>query len=433
MRMRQVQSALSLPASIDRSYLGWLLIAAMPGVILVASPQRFVLSIAIAVAYLLVAVIVRRPTRDDRWMLAYVGVIAAFTLLSLARAEFLDPFTAAQRAYAEQKAIFFGASVLPLAVALGLLTPSPASVKPAALVQLALGIGIAIVSVVLQSDAVLGSDRYQWQGNVIALALMVAVQFWLLNRPWIVGVVGALCVAGIMYAGSRQSVAIVVAGMLLTSAYWAAAGRWGFGLGWKKALLSIRVLLPIGILVAQGAAIVGTRLVFGSPVRVTGGVTSPCHCVTDRIINLQTDTGGRIELLKAGVSLFAHNPIFGGGLGSFVGLVKGYDYPHNVFLEIGGELGLIGLLLIFVPLVWGWLRFAWKGIKTADAAIATLLGITLAYFVVANFSSDIPSNRGLWIFGIVAMKFGLAGWRQRNRREPQAAADPALHPLGPGR
>jgi len=432
-RTRQVQSALSLPASFDRSYIAAALIAAMPVVVLVASPQRFTLSIVVAIAYLVAAVLIRRPSAADRWLLGYAGLIAAFTLLSLARAEFIDPLTAAQRSYAEQKAIFFGASVLPLAAALGLLLPDPAALKPAALVQLALGVGVAIVSVVLQSDAVLGGDRYQWQGNVIALALMVAVQFWLLDRAWIVAVIGALCVAGIMYAGSRQSVAIVAMGMVLTSAYWAAAGRWKSGLAWKKELLSIRVVLPLGVLVAQGAALLGTLVIFGSPVRVSGGMTSACHCLTDRLINLQTDTGGRLDLLKAGLSQFAHNPVFGGGLGSFVGLVKGYEYPHNVFLEIGGELGLIGLLLIFVPLVGGWWKLAWQGIKAADAAIATLLGITLAYLVVANFSSDIPSNRGLWIFGIVAMKFGLAGWRQRNRRQAQPAADSAFHRAGPGR
>jgi len=203
--------------------------------------------------------------------------------------------------------------------------------------------------------------------------------------------------------------------MLLTATYWAAAEHWNFGVAWKKALLSIRVVLPLDVLVAQGAALLGTRIIFGSPVRVNGGFTSACHCLTDRLINLQTDTGGRLDMVKAGLSLFAHNPIFGGGLGSFVGLVKGYEYPHNVFLEIGGELGLIGLLLIFVPLGFGWLRLAWQGIRTADAAIATLLGLMLAYLVAANFSGDIPSDRGLWIFGIVAMKFGLAGWRMKDR------------------
>jgi len=422
-RTQQVRSALSLPSTFDRSYGAWVLIAAMPVVILVASPARFWLSIAIAIAYLGAAIVIRRPSPEDRLMLVYVGVIAAFMLLSLLRAELIDPLTAAQRTYAEEKAIYFGMSVLPFAIALALLMPNPKLFKPAALVQLALGVGVAIVSVALQSDTVLGDERYQWQGNVIALALMVAVQLWLLNRPWVVAVVGAVCLAGIMYAGSRQSVAIVVAGMLLTSVYWAAAARWNSGLSWKKSLLSIRVVLPIIILAAQGAALLGTRLFFGPLVHQGGGVTNPCHCVTYRIIDFATGgTGGRLDLVKQGASLFLHHSIFGGGLGSFVGLVSGYQYPHNVALEIGGELGIVGLLLIFVPLAWGWLRLALQGMRTADAAIATLLGIVLAYFVIANFSGDIPSNRGLWIFGIVAMKFGLAGWRLKDR-EPAPALD----------
>lgn len=416
-RTRQVQSALSLPAVVDRSYLAWLLIAAMPILILVASPTRYTISIAMAFGYLLVAVIVRRPTRADGWMLAYTGVIAAFTLLSLARAEFIDPLNNAQRTYAEQKSIYFAAGVLPFAIGLGLLMPNPKALKPAALVQLALGIGVAIVSVALQSDAVLGVERYQWQGNVIALAMIVAVQFWLFNRAWVVAVIGALCVAGIMYAGARESVAIVVVGMVLSAVYWAAAEHWSAGLAWSKAVLSVRVLMPIGLLAAQGAAILGTWLVYGSPQHVSGGVTNPCNCVTARIINAaQGSTGGRFDLLRAGASLFAHHPIFGAGFGSFVGLVPGYQYPHNIFLEIGADLGIIGLLLIFVPLAWGSLRLAWQGIRTADSTTAVLLGILAAYLVAANFSGDLPSNRGLWIFAIVAMKFGLDGWRLHYRR-----------------
>ena len=415
-RLRQLQIALSLPASVDRTYAAFALIAAMPVVILVASPARFWPSIAIALAYLAAALVIRRPATADRWMLAYVGLIGAFTLLSLARAELLDPLTNVQRAYAESKSIFFVASVLPFAIALALLLPSPASLRPAALVQLALGIGVAIVSVALQSDTVLGDERYQWQGNVIALAMMVAVQFWLIKRPWVVAVIGALGVAGILYAGSRQSVAIIGAGMVLTSAYWAGAAHWSSGVPWQKAVLSIRVVLPLVVLLAQAAAILGTRLVFGPLQHVGSAVTNPCHCVTYRIIDAATGgTGGHIDLAKAGLSLFLHHPIAGAGLGSFVGLVSGYQYPHNVFLEVGGELGLIGLLLIFVPLAFAWLRLVWQGMRTADPAIATLLALVVAYFVVANFSADIPSNRALWIFGIVALKFGLAGWRWRDR------------------
>ena len=415
-RVRQLQVALSLPASVDRTYAAFALIAAMPVVILVASPARFWPSIAIGLAYLAAALVIRRPAASDRWMLAYVGLIGAFTLVSLARAELLDPLTSAQRAYAESKSIFFVASVLPFAIALALLLPSPASLRPAALVQLALGVGVAIVSVALQSDTVLGDERYQWQGNVIALAMMVAVQFWLIKRPWVVAVIGALGVAGILYAGSRQSVAIIGAGMVLTSAYWAGAAHWNAGVPWKKSVLSIRVVLPLLVLLAQAAAILGTRLVFGPLQHVGSAVTNPCHCVTYRIIDAATGgTGGHLDLAKAGLSLFVHHPIAGAGLGSFVGLVSTYQYPHNVFLEVGGELGLIGLVLIFVPLAFAWLRLVWQGMRTADPAIATLLALVVAYFVVANFSADIPSNRALWIFGIVALKFGLAGWRWRDR------------------
>ena len=84
-----------------------------------------------------------------------------------------------------------------------------------------------------------------------------------------------------------------------------------------------------------------------------------------------------------------------------------YQYPHNVPLEVASETGLIGFLIVFGPLVAGWLMLLWSGIKRASPATAGVMMIVTVFFTTANLSGDIPSDRGLWIFGILAFKFGV--------------------------
>ena len=125
-------------------------------------------------------------------------------------------------------------------------------------------------------------------------------------------------------------------------------------------------------------------------------------------------------------------------MGSFDGLVADtetighvYQYPHNVPLEVAAETGLIGFLLIIVPLLVGWLAFFWSGIKRASPAVAGITMILAIFFVVANLSGDIPSDRGMWIFGIVAFKLGMDGWQTQlaearvRMRSRSDAASPA--------
>jgi O-antigen ligase len=84
-----------------------------------------------------------------------------------------------------------------------------------------------------------------------------------------------------------------------------------------------------------------------------------------------------------------------------------YQYPHNVPLEVASETGLIGFFLVFGPLVAGWLSLLRAGIQRGSPAVAGVMMIVTVFFTVANLSGDIPSDRGLWVFGILALKLGL--------------------------
>jgi O-antigen ligase len=195
-------------------------------------------------------------------------------------------------------------------------------------------------------------------------------------------------------------------------------------------------VLPVALVVLTAAYIgltyateTGTRIPFIGVLGGAGATPSVCHCVTDRIISLETSAGDRDKMLVHGFQLFGQNPILGTGPGSFAASVPDsihpgtfYQYPHNVLLEAAAETGLIGFVLLFAPLVAGWALLFWHGVRRASAPIVTVLAITAVFFVVANVSGDIPSARGLWIFGAVAFKLGIDYTRQRKALRALARA-----------
>jgi O-antigen ligase len=110
--------------------------------------------------------------------------------------------------------------------------------------------------------------------------------------------------------------------------------------------------------------------------------------------------------------LINRSPILGHGPGSFpiytgMGDVRGY--PHNIFVEIFVENGLIGLL-IFLTLLYFTLRYTMStyskyanGIQS-KIILNVLLASFIFYFINANFSGDINDNQLLFCFiGLLAI------------------------------
>lgn len=388
------------------------LLAAVPVAVLVSSPQRVVLSAAIAAAYVLVALFSFKLSQANRLMLAYVGAAAAWMIVSWLRSKYLLHLTPDQLGYGTQKMTYFVFIVLPMSAALALMIDRAEDAWPAAASQLVIGVLVALITVALLGDKFLGTDRYTWQGNLIALGTLVAVQPWLVKNVWASAAIGVLGVGGIVFAGGRQSLAAFLAALLLTAFYWAAARYMretgGTANRLRNAVASRYVALPLVLIALTGASIGFTYVA-----RV------PCNCVTERIVSLESNgAGDRDKLLGRGFSLFGQNPVLGTGLGSFAGVLPNtstigsviggvYQYPHNVPLEVAAETGLIGFLLMIVPLLATWLALFWAGIKRASPAIAAVMMFVTIFFVVANLSGDIPSDRGMWIFGIVALKLGI--------------------------
>jgi hypothetical protein len=404
------------------------MLAALPIAIVVSSPQRPTLALLITFGYVVLALFSLRWNRSNKLMLAYIGAVAAWMTISWLRTKFLLHLDSDQISYGTSKYLYFVFIVLPMAAAVSMIVQQAEDAWPIAGSQLFIGAAIALITVALLGEKILGAERYSWQGDLIALGTLIAVQPWLVKNIWASAAVGVLGVAGILFAGARQSLVAFGLALLLSACYWAASRYLretrGGPNALRKALASRYVALPLVLLVLTGSAIAVTY--HWTP-------TSYCYCITDRLISLEGNAGDRDKMLYRGFQLLAQDPVLGTGLGSFAGAVPNslsqgnfYQYPHNVPLEVASETGLIGFLLIFVPLVAGWLSLLWAGIRRGSPAIAGVMMIVTVFFIVSNLSGDIPSDRGLWVFGILAFKLGIDMYGLRAANRAQMVASPGV-------
>jgi O-antigen ligase len=125
----------------------------------------------------------------------------------------------------------------------------------------------------------------------------------------------------------------------------------------------------------------------------------------------------RAELLGYGWSLFQQHPLMGVGIQGFryyspnAGL---YNWPHNIFLEIGCELGIPALLLV-LALFGSAIREALRQLRDKTASYLTLAHLSAALLLAGIVNSlntgDINSDRSTWLF--VSLIFLVGSVRSR--------------------
>jgi O-antigen ligase len=143
-------------------------------------------------------------------------------------------------------------------------------------------------------------------------------------------------------------------------------------------------------------------------------------------------SNGRFELWKDAWQTFASHPVFGIGTGGFGAVRPDELYPHNLFLEVGAELGIVGLLFVVGILVWGLksLRQSWRFAPFEERpALALVVALTVSALVNALLSSDIQNNSALWL--ALGLGIGLelrAGDSSSERRSDPARPDALVRP-----
>ena len=164
-----------------------------------------------------------------------------------------------------------------------------------------------------------------------------------------------------------------------------------------------RLAALIGALV--GAAIVVPFVVPGS------AVGRSLSTILGSAGGLSSD--GRSTLWASAYTSLSHHVLLGIGTGGFGSLNLGYPYPHNILLEVGLELGALGLLALVVMIGSIAVRLArlWRETRLGERLEASLLSPCSASAVVnAFFSGALPDNKDIWRWGGVAI--GMYAYRE---------------------
>jgi O-antigen ligase len=131
----------------------------------------------------------------------------------------------------------------------------------------------------------------------------------------------------------------------------------------------------------------------------------------------------RSFLAKQAVQLIDQHPIRGGGVGAFSTVSPAAKWPHNMFLELWAELGIVALVVVAVAAgaaLVGLFRLAWLAPQYAirqDLAYILLAVFTFNLMAV-QVSGNINDNRDFW--GILAIaSLVVAGGLDRRPAEPE--------------
>jgi len=123
----------------------------------------------------------------------------------------------------------------------------------------------------------------------------------------------------------------------------------------------------------------------------------------------------RLPIWKDALNKFKKNPALGSGFGiSYQDKISGgtWVHPHNIFLEILAELGLVGgcIFLILFGLVFGKVCLILNKIICADRLIFLFYPLSLIFFFLYSFlHTDLSTEYFKWYFAGIIAGFDTSG------------------------
>lgn len=120
---------------------------------------------------------------------------------------------------------------------------------------------------------------------------------------------------------------------------------------------------------------------------------------------LERDIQYRFDMYEHALGVFLDNPLLGAGNGSWGTLYFGMGsnmYPHNIFAEVAAELGLAGLIVLFLFLV-ATARKANKVYRRAarssdfNVVISWAIAVFIFSLVAAQTTGHIARNEWIWV------------------------------------
>jgi len=126
----------------------------------------------------------------------------------------------------------------------------------------------------------------------------------------------------------------------------------------------------------------------------------------------------RLEQFQVAWRIFADNPVLGPGIGGFTTTSPGAGgYPHNFFLELASNSGVVGLTLAIATIACA----VTTGLRYRVASIPDwgwfLLAILVSGFAIQQVSFSLPMGKPLYLIGILSGLFsGSTESSSRSRR-----------------
>jgi O-antigen ligase len=116
------------------------------------------------------------------------------------------------------------------------------------------------------------------------------------------------------------------------------------------------------------------------------------------------EASGRSNLIDRGIELFKQSPLFGVGYGRYSINSTYKIYPHNIFIELLCELGIIGSIAIWSSFLMPFRKVI--AIAKENKFSSLLIMLLLSFFVRALVSSDFSTNIQIFalLFSVLIVK-----------------------------
>lgn len=198
------------------------------------------------------------------------------------------------------------------------------------------------------------------------------------------------------------------------------------------------VALLLAVIVGFGIQMLATRrqaFVLAASVVALGMVALPLVPLPEASVSRFTrltqnprvvfQSDRRAPLYEAALELIQAHPVRGVGAGGFSAVTPGIGqpeqrYPHNLFLEIAAELGIMVALFTLIAVLVVARRVLLEAFQ-GDPALVFSGSFLVFNFLSAQFSSDLNGNRSFWAaLGIAAA----VGWQTQRASSVEVGKPP---------
>jgi hypothetical protein len=240
--------------------------------------------------------------------------------------------------------------------------------------------------------------------GLLGLAFIVSVYLAMRDpSKWlrVIWISGAALFPGVMILSGSRGALLALGVAVGTSAV-------NFYSFWRSKLMWIA--LPLAVLVLAGGAYWSTHS--GMLSKKTAERLSSSREIEDALDE-------RVDLIKGGLSAMARNPVLGTGLANFLMVTSAKLVAHNDLVNIGAELGMIGLLFY----VWYQWRLFRAFLGTRSPPEKWFMQVAALFIFICSCKGAIFMIKFVWFFTIAAAAIAHSSRQQQLPPQPLAAPE----------